>query len=117
MLINKDMSPDRSAEVHCHFENYDKELLPGMFMNAEIQVQSKDAYVLPFDAVVNYENKQYVFIPKANNLFEIVEVVTGSSENGYTEIDSFSINKLKDQSIVSKGAYSLLMKMKNTSDE
>ena len=117
ILISKEISEDKSFEVHCHFEKYDKELLPGMFMNAEILERSKEAYVLPSDAIVNYENKQYVFIQKGNNLFEIIEIITGSSEKGYTEIDNDSLNKLKDQTIVIKGAYSLLMKMKNTSDE
>ena len=117
ILISKEISEDKSFEVHCHFENYDKELLPGMFMNAEIQVQSKDSYVLPSDAIVNYENKRYVFIQTTKNQFEIAEIQIGGSETGYTEIDESSTNALKDQNIVVKGAYSLLMKMKNTGEE
>ncbi len=114
-LIGKELSSDRFVEVHCHFEQKDKKLIPGMFMNAEIQVQSSNATVLPADAVVSFENKQFVFVVKANNEFEMMEVKTGNTENGLIEIvidQNFSTNNF-----VTKGAYSLLMKMKNTPDE
>jgi membrane fusion protein, heavy metal efflux system len=117
ILIGKDFSNDRSVEVHCHFENYDKSLVPGMYMNAEIEVKSDSVFALPSDAIVNYENKQYAFISKGNNQFEIREVKTGNSENGFTEIILDDNQNLKDDSLVTKGAYTLLMKMKNTSDE
>ncbi|HRG52466.1 MAG TPA: efflux RND transporter periplasmic adaptor subunit, partial [Bacteroidia bacterium] len=42
ILISKDLSADRSAEVHCHFEDYDKALLPGMYMNAEVIINKAD---------------------------------------------------------------------------
>ena len=116
ILVSKHLSDDRATEVHCHFEKYDKELLPGMFMNADIDVQSRNAYGLPSDAIVNYENKQFVFVAKEKNQFEIVQVTPGSSENGYTEIDDQSVVKLKDRNVAVKGAYNLLMKLKNTND-
>lgn len=117
ILIGKDFSNDRSVEVHCHFENYDKSLIPGMYMNAEIEVKSDSVFALPSDAIVSYENKQYVFISKDNNQFEITEIKTGNSENGFTEIILSDNQNLKDDILVMKGAYTLLMKMKNTSDE
>lgn len=115
ILIGKDFSNDRGLEIHCHFDNYDKSLIPGMFMNAEIEVKSQRVYALPSDAVVSYGNKEYIFISKTNNQFEIREVSTGSVENGFTEI--LSPQHLQNQTIVIKGAYTLLMKMKNISDE
>ncbi|SHM69899.1 efflux RND transporter periplasmic adaptor subunit [Flavobacterium xinjiangense] len=111
ILIGKDFSEDRSTEMHCHFANYDKTLLPGMYMNAEIKLKSQQSNVLPSEAIVNYENKNYIFIEKGNKLFEMKEVSTGTSENGYVEI--ISNEDLKDVNIVIKGSYSLLMKMKN----
>jgi cobalt-zinc-cadmium efflux system membrane fusion protein len=111
ILIGKDFSEDRSTEMHCHFANYDKTLLPGMYMNAEIKLKSQQSNVLPSEAIVNYENKNYIFIEKGNKLFEMKEVTTGTSENGYVEI--VSNEDLKDVNIVIKGSYSLLMKMKN----
>jgi membrane fusion protein, heavy metal efflux system len=115
ILISKNLSDESSAEVHCHFEQYDKTLLPGMFMNADIEVKSNNAKVLPDDAIVRFENKQFAFIAKGNNQFEMVEVKSGNSENGFTEIGIDE--KLINEKFVTKGAYNLLMKMKNTADE
>jgi membrane fusion protein, heavy metal efflux system len=116
-LIGKDFSEDRNVEVHCHFKEYDKNLIPGMFMNAEIEVQSNDAFVLPSDAVVSFENKQYIFIAKGSNQFEMREVKAGITEGDNTEILAEDAKDLSNKNIVMKGAYSLLMKLKNTSDE
>ena len=115
ILISKNLSDERSAEVHCHFEQYDKTLLPGMFMTADIEVKSNNAKVLPDDAIVRFENKQYVFIVKGKNQFEMMEVKTGNSENGFTEI--IIDDKLASETFVLKGSYNLLMKIKNTADE
>ncbi|MCC6837277.1 MAG: efflux RND transporter periplasmic adaptor subunit, partial [Bacteroidia bacterium] len=54
ILIGKNLSAERSVEVHCHFDQYDKSLIPGMFMNADIEVKSLEAMALPDDAIVNY---------------------------------------------------------------
>ena len=88
ILIGKDFSENRSTEMHCHFINYDKNLLPGMYMNAEIQLTSLKVNVLPSDAIVNYENKNYIFISKGKNNFEMRAIQTGTTENGYTEVIS-----------------------------
>jgi len=115
ILINKDVSPDRSAEVHCHFENYDKDLVPGMFMNAEIEQSNYQANVLPEEAIVNYEKQAYVFIAKDSNQFEMLPVQTGITQAGKVEIKAATADQLKN-SFVTKGAYALLMKMKNTEE-
>jgi cobalt-zinc-cadmium efflux system membrane fusion protein len=111
ILIGKDLSDERSVEVHCHFEQYDKSLIPGMFMNADLEVKSNDAMVLPDDAIVRFENKEYVFIVKDKNTFEMREVKIGDSENGFTAVSN--LTNLSEQSFVTKGAYTLLMKIKN----
>lgn len=122
ILIGKDLSHDRSIVVHCHFENYDKTLIPGMFMNAEVEIQSNPVIAVPSDAILTFENKQYVFTIVNNTdttsyHYEMIEVMTGNSENGYTSIISENAITLSQQTIVTKGAYTLLMKMKNASEE
>ena len=113
ILIGKDFSENRSTEMHCHFTNFDKALLPGMYMNAEIELNSQQSNVLPSDAIVNYENKNYIFVEKGTNQFEMKEITTGNTENEFTEIISEDLN---EATIVIKGAYSLLMKMKNVEE-
>lgn len=114
-LITRDLSADRTAEVHCHFENIDKNLVPGMYMNAEIEVKSSTVNAIPEEAIVNFEGKDYVFINKAGKQFEMLEVETGVKENNFAEVinsDSFIGKK-----IVTRGAYTLLMALKNKSEE
>lgn len=117
ILIGKNISNEGSAEVHCHFEQYDKILIPGTYMNAEIAVQQNNAYVLPDDAVVRYDSKHYVYIKKSKNQFEMKEVMTGENKNGYTEIILPRGSNLLQADMVIKGAYSLLMMMKNKDEE
>lgn len=117
ILIGKDVSPERTIQVQCHFENYDKSLIPGMYMNAEVEVSTNNAYVIPDDGLVRFEGKQYVYLASEKNMFEMVPVNTFNNENGYTQIvfeDGFDAS---DKIFVLKGAYTLLMKMKNSEEE
>ncbi|MCY1522213.1 membrane fusion protein cluster 2 protein [compost metagenome] len=84
-----------------------------MYMNAEIQLSNQNVQALPADAVVNFENKDYVFVQVNENTFQMTPVEIGATENAYTEIRS----ELTGKKIVVKGAYALLMKLKNTIDE
>jgi cobalt-zinc-cadmium efflux system membrane fusion protein len=115
ILISQDLTPERTAEVHCHFLDYDKTLLPGMYMNADIEVKSNHVLTLPEEAIVNFEGKEYVFITEKNKEYILTEVKTGSKENGFIEIHNGE--KLTQKQIVTKGAYTLLMKLKNKSEE
>lgn len=115
ILIGKDISNERIAVVHCHFEKYDKNLIPGMYMNAEIDVKSNNADVLPEAAVVRSDNKHYVFAAGSKNQFEMIEVSAGITENGFTEI--LSSQNIRNKTFVTKGAYTILMEMKNKKDE
>ena len=115
ILIGKDLSDERSVEVHCHFEKYDKTLIPGMFMNAEVEINSNDAKVLPDDAIVRFENANYAFVAKNKNTFEMVEVKLGNTENGYTEVKMDEA--FYKSNIVTTGAYNLLMHLKNKTEE
>jgi len=115
ILIGQNLSADRSTEVHSHFEKYDKSLVPGMYMNAEIELKNNKVYALPDESIVRYKNNQYVFIREEEKRYTLVEVKTGDSENGFTEI--ISGETLSGKDIVVKGAYSLLMLLKNKTQE
>ena len=115
ILIGKELSKERNVEVHCHFEAYDKFLIPGMFMNADIEINNNKAWVLPDEAIVRFENKHYIFIATSKKTFEMQEVNTGNHENGFTEV--VADEQILSKSIVTKGAYALLMKLKNKEEE
>lgn len=115
ILISQDLSPERSVMVHCHFEDYDKTLLPGMYMNAEIDIKTNNAFVINEEAVVNFEGKSYVFTEESKGHYTFCEVTTGFTENNFIEI--MNAEGLTNKPIVVKGAYSLLMSLKNKAEE
>jgi cobalt-zinc-cadmium efflux system membrane fusion protein len=116
ILIGKNISPERAVIVHCHFEQYDKTLIPGMYMNAEVEVSTNNAFVIPNDGLVRFEGKQYVFTQTDKNKYAMQEVTTQNSENGFTQISFPDKSDMTNITFVTKGAYTLLMKMKNTEE-
>jgi membrane fusion protein, heavy metal efflux system len=115
LLIGKDLSTDGNTDVHCHFEDYDKSLIPGTYMNAEIDVRSNKTNVLPQDAIVHFENKDYVFVKIADKQFKMTEINVGNEEGGFVEIKEDT--NIADKTFVVKGAYTLLMALKNKAEE
>lgn len=115
ILIGKNLSDQNSAEVHARFIQSDKALMPGMFMSAEIQLTGRNLVSLPSDAIVRFENKQYAFVANENNSFKILEVMTGISENGFTEL--IEADSLTSFNFVTKGAYKLLMTIKSKGED
>lgn len=112
ILVSHNVDGGRS-EVHCHFEQYDKSLVPGMYMNAELQFKKQKVQFVPEDAVVSFENRDYVFLASSGMKFVMTEIRTGDVSDGKIAIGT----DLKGRKVVLKGAYSLLMKLKNTVDE
>lgn len=115
ILISRDISADRTAEVHSHFEDYDKNLLPGMYMNAEIEVNGNEVLAIAEKAIVHFEGMDYLFVANVDGTFEMKEVVVGEIENGWAEIRNSSA--FGEDKIVTDGAYQLLMSLKNKSEE
>lgn len=115
ILISQSIGSREAAEVNCHFVLHNQRLLPGTFMNADVQVNNMHVHALPDEAIVRFENKNYIFVETQKMKFQIVPVDLGNSASGYTEI--LNADQLQDKKIVLRGAYTLLMTLKNTSDE
>ena len=112
ILITKSVDQDRMAEVHCHFDRYSPSLVPGMFINGEVAVSNNKALTVPEDALVRWENKFYIFTAHGNGKFEMVNVTPGVINAGKQQIQAPGIND--STKLVTKNAYALLMKIKNT---
>lgn len=115
VLISKDFAPDRSVMVHCEFVDKNESLIPGTFMNAEVEVNVEEGFVIPDDAIVTWENKQYIFEEVKPKAYKMFPVTIGNSENGFTELLNFN-PKNSNKKFVVKGAYSLLMALKNVEE-
>lgn len=140
-LIGREISADRSVRIHCHIDREDKELLPGMYLKANVETGGAKVPALPNEAVIDYQGKKYIFIPVAGEAhehtaeekpeeqtdeanhtheegthFSMVEIQIGNSELGFTEVilpDTLS----QDIDVVVKGAYAILSKIKNSEEE
>lgn len=115
ILVGKNLDATRAAEVHCHFDRYDEKLLPGMFMNAEVAVQTENAWLAPESAVVRWQNTHYIFVESTEGHFDMTPVTLGIAQNGKQQIIPSS--DISGKKIALKNAYTLLMKLKNQTEE
>jgi cobalt-zinc-cadmium efflux system membrane fusion protein len=135
-LIGREISEDRTIRIHCHIDKEDPQLLPGLYLKAIVETGGALVSALPDEAIIDFQGKKYIFISgeetqnhqegekedtqaketEAGHHFTMIEVQTGNSESGYTEValpENFNTNA----EVVIKGAYSLLSKMKNSEEE
>ncbi|MEV4883950.1 efflux RND transporter periplasmic adaptor subunit [Chitinophaga ginsengisegetis] len=116
ILVTRNVDENRSGVLHCHFEKQMLHLLPGMFLNAVFELDNKPAAIVPEDALVRYNGKEYVFTTADENSFHLVRVTPGDRENGKVALLPDSTDWLKTK-IVVQGAYALLGKLKNRMEE
>jgi cobalt-zinc-cadmium efflux system membrane fusion protein len=127
-LIGNSVREDRSVTIHGHLmesETYE-ELLPGMFVNANIEVGTTEKYAVPEEAIVRYQGKQYIFEALGNRMegketmqdFEMLEVEKGNEEEGFVAITLVEPSKkIESMKIVIKDAFTILAKAKNSEEE
>lgn len=113
--INNSLNEDRAATIICKFDHYDKVLLPGFFINADVEVTNEKAMTLPENAVVRWQDKFFVFEEKEKGQYQMIAVEAGTISNGIRQVSSSMLNA--SSRLVTKNAYTLLMKMMNSSEE
>ena len=84
-------------------------------MNAEIETSTSFSNAVPEESIVNFEGKDFVFVEVKKQTYRLTPVTLGETENGFTQILNF--DDFKNKKIVTKNAYTLLMKLKNTEEE
>ena len=139
-LIGRQISTDRTIRIHCHIDREDKNLLPGMYLKAIIEAGATDVAALPDDAIVDYQGKKYIFIPvdapvaqpavdttaahagkveqqedATDSHFKMIEIQTGNSEMGYTEV-ILPADVPAHTAVVVHGAYAILSKIMNSEE-
>ncbi|MDR1526192.1 MAG: hypothetical protein LBS46_00795, partial [Dysgonamonadaceae bacterium] len=95
--INKSFE-DESRAIIVHSRIVDKrsfELLPGMYVTGLINTGKQKTQAVPNDAIVSKDGKKYIFVLEDEEdddehgksfHFSALEVITGVSELGYTQI-------------------------------
>lgn len=131
-LVGKEINTDKTIRIHSIAKG-SFNFLPGTYVKAFIETGKDETTALPESAIVNFEGKNYVFVstgsvteqrkddagkvtPGKVFRFSMVEITTGISEGGYTAVQlppTFN----ESSKIVTKGAYDLLSKLKNSEEE
>jgi len=131
-------SNPKAIHVHAEIDNKSKILIPGMYIHGQIITDDVLTNVLPEKAIVVEDEKSYIFIKtegkehahdeKGNHenegdnhdeskmTFKMTEVITGISNNGFTEIKLLE-ELPKNTLIVGDGAYFLLAEMRKSEAE
>jgi RND family efflux transporter MFP subunit len=115
---------DKTFKVFAGVTEECENVLPGMYVNAIIETSGSEVSSLPSDAVVTFDDKDYIFVFERDKEesgqpfteYRMVEITKGVSDDGYTEVilpEGFDINALR---IVVKGAYNLLAAKKNAGE-
>ena len=109
--INKAFEDNTQTVIaHANIKDADDNLLPGMFIDARIQVDDYKTIALPNDAIVSNGNDHYIYVENEPNTFKQVQVKAGTSDMGFTEISP--MEEVNDSSkIVINGAYYLLSQL------
>jgi cobalt-zinc-cadmium efflux system membrane fusion protein len=103
---------NRVVRVHGHLENEKEahQLIPGMYIEAEIITESNSALAVPEEAVVNVEDNNFILVQKNKSAdgysFDKQLVLTGRRTNGMVELTN-----IPDGTgiILKKGAFNLIV--------
>lgn len=120
----KSVSDDKTFSVYATVTSSCKNLLPGMYVNALIEESVVKVTTLPSEAVVSFDDKDYIFIFEKEKVeagspfteYRMIEVKKTVTSLGYTGIilpEGVDINSAK---VVIRGAYNLLSAKKNAGE-
>ncbi len=83
----------KAVHVHAEIDRKEDFLIPGMYINGKIHTENESVKALPEEAIIEEEGKPYIFTAEAQQddgktawMFTLVEVRTGITDEGWTEI-------------------------------
>lgn len=101
-----------SIHGHIHDEKNIPNLLPGMYLEAIVEVASVERPVLPTEAVVSVDDVKYALMLLEETpdkfRFQRIEVATGQFNNEWTEVVNASDIKANTK-FLTKGAFNLVV--------
>lgn len=120
----KSIEADKTYKIHANITSNCENVMPGMYVNALIETSSQKVTSVPVEAVVNFADKDYIFIfdkeKKENGRnfteYKMVQIQKGVSDGKFVEINPVENIDLKTVKVVHKGAYNLLSAKKNAGE-
>ena len=96
----------KSASVHINLDDTSApSLLPNMFVSAAIHTGEQTCDAVPDEAIVMSANRHYVFVSLGEGRFRKQEVVTGLSQQGYTQITFTDSVSPSSEIVIAKAFY------------
>lgn len=91
-LIGKSIGADRTVTAHVHIdEEGSTQFIPGMFVQAEIELEGRSSYYISEDAVLKFDNRYFLYKMLHENknsfLFERIEITPVTEDNNKIEIN------------------------------
>ena len=116
LAVAHNINEDKTALLHCHFDKIPANVLPGMFLTADMVVETKEAVLIPIASVQRFQGKDYIFIQSATNTYEAIEIQVRQSNESFVTVTNADSNAWIGKQIVVKNAFSLLGKLMNKSE-
>ena len=89
-LVNKELDETRSLIVHAHIEESDSKLIPGLYAEARVEVESRNCIAVPTSAVSKDADVSVVFALESQEersfVFEPVVIALGIVTDEWTEV-------------------------------
>ena len=116
LAVAHNINEDKTGLLHCHFEKIPANVLPGMFLTADIIVETNEAVLIPITSVQRFQGKDFIFIQSATNTYEAIEIQVRQSNEAFVTVTNADANAWIGKQIVVKNAFSLLGKLMNKSE-
>ena len=100
-LVGETVDRDNNTvNVHVHPTGDVEKLKIGMFITAELFLESEETQVVPELSVVQDEENNYVFVDKGDFVYEMFPIQKGTIQDGYCAIEGLP----NDLNVVTEGA-------------
>ncbi len=96
----------RTFEVKATLKNENNSLIPGSLAEVKLILSSNESLGVPVKSILTRDGKRVIFIRNNNSIAKMVEISTGTENNGWTEVTSDFPLKEGDE-VITQGNYLL----------
>jgi len=116
LAVSQNINEDKTGLLHCHFEKIPSNVLPGMFLSADIVVETNESILIPVNAVQRFQGKDFIFLQRAQNEYETIEIQVRQTNADYVTVSNADAKSWIGKPLVVKNAFSLLGMMMNKAE-
>jgi membrane fusion protein, heavy metal efflux system len=116
-LIGKTLGENRSVRVHGHIDKDDATLIPGLFIEANIETNRDSVLSIQESAVVSFGGGPVVFLEESAGKYRAIPVKKFANEDGFVAIESINGEVLEGKKLAVNGTLALLGILMNTGEE